>query len=83
MDSDIEEMLAELFDEEDQATINDEKHLLVLTYLAGLLVNDVGPRRVGSTVGRCKSKPRQWYEGHCMLYSDYFTDDRVHDEKVF
>ena len=83
MDSDTEEMLAELFDEEDQAAIDDEEHLLILACLAGLLANEAGPRRVGSTRGRRKSKPRQRYEGYCILYSDYFADDPTQDEKVF
>jgi hypothetical protein len=75
MDSDTEEMLAELFDEEDQSAINDEEHLLILFCLVGLLANEAAPRRVGSTRGRRKSKPRQRYEGYCILYSDYFADD--------
>ena len=74
MDSDDEDMLAELFDEEDQADIDDEEHLMVLACLAGLLVNS-GPRRVGSTRGRRKSKQRQRYEGYCILYSDYFANN--------
>jgi hypothetical protein len=59
MDSDTEEMLAELFDEEDQSAIDEEEHLLILACLAGLLANEAGPQRVGSTRGRRKSKPRQ------------------------
>ena len=73
MDSDDEEMLLKLFDEEDQAAIDDEEHLVVLACLAGLLANEAGPRRVGSTRGRRKSKQRQRYEGYCILYSDYFA----------
>jgi hypothetical protein len=83
MDSDTEEMLAELFDEEDQSAIDEEEHLLILACLAGLLANEAGPRRVGSTRGRRKSKPRQRYEGYCILYSDYFADDPTQDEKTF
>ena len=82
MDSNDEEVLAELFDEEDQAAIDEEEHLVVLACLAGLLAND-GPRRVGSTRGRRKSKPRHQYEGYCILYSDYFVNDPTQDEKVF
>ncbi|KAK1614153.1 hypothetical protein QYE76_019670 [Lolium multiflorum] len=59
MDSDTEEMLAELFDEEDQSAIDEKEHLLILACLAGLLANEAGPQRVGSTRGRRKSKPRQ------------------------
>ena len=82
MDSDEEEVLAELFDEEDQAAIDEEEHLVVLACLAGLLAND-GSRHVGSTRGRRKSKPRQRYEGYRILYSDYFANDPTKDEKVF
>ncbi len=60
-------MLAELFDEEDQAAIDDEEHLLILACLGGSVANEAGPRRVGSTRGRHKSKPRQRYEGYCIL----------------
>ena len=82
MDSDAEEMLTEIFDEEDQAAVDDEEHLMILNTLAGLLVNS-RPRRVGSTRGRRKSKQRQRYEGYCILYSDYFANDPTQDEKVF
>ena len=75
MDSDDEELLAELLDEETQAAVDDEKHLLILVCLAGLLANDARPRRSGSAPGRRKSKPRQRYEGYYILYSDYFADN--------
>ena len=83
MDSDAEEMLAELFDEEAEAAVDDEEHLAILSCLAGLLANDARPRRGGSALVRRKSKPRQRYEGYCILYSDYFADDPLQDEHVF
>ena len=83
MDSDDEELLAELLDEEAQADLDDEEHLLILACLAGLLAHDARPRRGGSAPGRRKSKPRQRYEGYCILYSDYFADQPMQDEAVF
>ena len=82
MDSDDEDLLAELLDEEAQADIDDEEHLLVLACLAGLL-DKAKPRRGGSKPGRRKSKPRQRYEGYCILYSDYFAEHPTQDEAVF
>ena len=70
MDSDDKELLAELLDEEAEAAVDDEEHLLILTCLAGLLANEARPRHGGSAPGRRKSKPRQRYEGYCILYSD-------------
>ena len=64
MDSDDEDLLAELLDEEAQADIDDEEHLLVLACLAGLL-DKAKPRRGGSKPGRRKSKPRR--VGHMVL----------------
>ena len=83
MDSDDEELLAELLDEEAQADLDDEEHLLILACLAGLLAHDALPLRGGSAPGRRKSKPRQRYEGYCILYSDYFADHPMQDEAVF
>ena len=74
MASDDEYLLAELLDEEAQTDFDDEEHLLILTCLAGLL-DEAKPRRGGSKPGRRKSKPRQRYEGYCILYSDYFTEN--------
>ena len=75
MDSDDEELLAELLDEEAEAAVEDEEPLLILACLVGLLANEAArPRYGGSAPGRRKSKPRQRYEGYYILYSDYFAD---------
>ena len=83
MDSDDEELLAELLEEEAQTDVEDAEHLLVLRSLAALLAEQAKPRRGGSRPGRRKSKPRQRYEGYCILYSDYFADNPTQDEAVF
>ena len=82
MDSDDEELLAELLEEEAQTDVDDAEHLLVLRSLAALLAEQAKPRRGGSRPGRRKSKPRQRYEGYCILYSDYFADNPTQDEAV-
>ena len=83
MDSDDEEVLAALLEEEADAVAQDEEHLMVLAALAGLLAGDAKPRRGGSAPGRRKAKNRHRLEGYCMFYSDYFTDAPLHGDKVF
>ena len=84
MDSDDEEMLAALMEEEaDATTADNEEHLLMLACLAGLYAADAQPKRGGSAPGRRKSKGRQRAEGYCMLYADYFVDDPLHSDTVF
>ena len=63
MDSDDEELLAELLEEEAQTDVDDADHLLVLRSIAALLAEQAKPQRGGSRPGRRKSKPRQRYEG--------------------
>ena len=74
MDSDDEEVLAALLDEEAEADVQEEEHLMVLTALAQLLASNEKPRRGGSALGWIKAKNRHRLEGYCMLYSDYFAD---------
>ena len=57
--------------------------MLVLRSLVALLAEQAKPRRGGSRPGRRKSKPRQRYEGYCILYSDYCADNPTQDEAVF
>ena len=73
-----------LLEEEAEADVQEEEHLMVLTALAGLLVNEK-PRRGGSAPGRLKAKNRHHLEleGYCMLYSDYFADAPLHGKKTF
>ena len=52
MDSDDEELLAELLEEEAQTDVDDADHLLVLRCLAGLLAEQAKARRGGSRLGR-------------------------------
>ena len=80
MDSDDEEALAALLEEEAEADVQEEEHLMVL---AQLLASNEKPRRGGSAPGRVKAKNRHRLEGYCMLYSDYFADAPLHGEKTF
>ena len=83
MDSDDEEALAELLEEEAKADVQEQEHLMVLAALAGLLASSEKPRRGGSAPGRVKAKNRHHLEGYCMLYSDYFADAPLHGKKTF
>ena len=83
MDSDDEEVLAALLEEEAEADVQEEEHLMVLAALAQLLASNEKPRRGGSAPGRVKAKNRHRLEGYCMLYSDYFIDAPLRDDKVF
>ena len=85
MDSDDEEMLAEIIAEEAEQAGNadDDEHLLLLGALADLLVQNSKPRRGGSAPGRRKAKARQHIEGYCILYADYFTNNPIQGEAVF
>ena len=83
MDSDDEEALAVLLEEEAEADAQDEEHLMVLAALAGLFASNAKPRRGGSAPGRQKSKQRHCLEGYCLLSADYFVDAPLHSEKVF
>ena len=56
---------------------------MVLATLASLLASNEKPRRGGSAPGRMKAKNRHRLEGYCMLYSYYFADAPLHDDKVF
>ena len=58
MDSDDEEMLVALTEEEADVAVTDEEHLLVLACLTGLYTRDAKPRRGGSAPGQRKSKQR-------------------------
>jgi hypothetical protein len=77
MDSDDETMFAALMEEGAEIAItNDEEHLMMLSCLMELYGRtDAKPRCGGSAPGRRKSKPRQRFEGYCILYADYFADD--------
>ena len=83
MDSDDEEMIAELLAEEADIGVDDEEHLLMLAALGGLLAENAKPRRGGSAPGRRKCKARQRAEGYCILYADYFADNPIHCDTVF
>ena len=83
MDSDDEDALAALLEEEAEADVQEEEHLMVLAALAQLLASNEKPRRGGSALGQVKAKNRHRLEGYCMLYSDYFADAPLHDDKTF
>ena len=68
MDSDDEEALAALLEEEADADVQEEEHLMVIAALAGLLVSNEKPQRGGLVLGRMKAKNRHRLEGYCMLY---------------
>ena len=80
MDSEDEEALAALLEEEAEADVQEQEHLMVL---AGLLASSEKPRRGGSALGQVKAKNRHRLEGYCMLYSDDFADAQLHGEKTF
>ena len=80
MDSDDEEALAALLEEEVEADVQEKEHLMVL---AALLASNEKTRQGGSAPGRMKAKNRHRLEGYCMLYSDYFADAPLHGEKTF
>ena len=83
MDSDDKEALTALLQQEADADVQDEEHLMVLAALVGLLASNEKPRRGGSASGRLKAKNRHRLEGYCMLYFDYFADAPPHGERVF
>ena len=83
MDSDDEEALAALLDEEADADVQDEEHLMALAAMAGRLASNEKPGRGGSVSGRLKAKNRHRLQGYCMLYSDYFADAPLHGERTF
>ena len=51
--------------------------------LAALFASNAKPRRGGSAPGQVKAKNRHRLEGCCWLYSNYFADTLLHDDKVF
>ena len=71
MESDDEEVLTALLEEEAEADIQEQEHLMVLAALAGLLAGSEKPRRGGSALERVKAKNRHRLDGYCMLYSDF------------
>ena len=83
MDSD-DEMLALLLEDE-QAFVDDlQEHFLIIASLQDMLDAEVEkrkrPLRGGSRLGRKKSMPQQWMEGHTMLHNDYFADGATHED---
>ena len=83
MDSEDEEVLTALLEQEAEADVQEQEHLMVLAALASLLASSEKPRRGGSAPRRVKAKNRHRLEGYCMLYSDYFADAPLHDDKSF
>src|SRR4051812_6994293 len=55
----------------------------MLASLGDLFGAKTAPRRGGSKMGCRKAKERRRLEGYCLLYTDYFADVPLHDEKVF
>ena len=82
MDSDDEEALAALLEEEADADAQDEEYLQVLAALASLLASNAKPRRGGSAPGRLKAKQRHRLEGYYLLYADYFVDAPLHSKSI-
>ena len=70
-------------EEEAEAAVEDEEHMLILASLADLYAKSTQPLRGGSTQGRGKCKLRQRAEGYCLLYADYFADSPLHDLATF
>ena len=83
MDSEDEEALAALLEEEADADAQDEEHLMLLTALVVLFASNTKPLRGGSPPGRLKAKQRHRLEDYCLLYSDYFADAPLTATKYF
>jgi hypothetical protein len=87
MDSDDEEVMAAMMDEEiaaiNAAVAGDDEHLSILIALLTMILEEDKPGCSGSALGRRKSKPRTRMEGYCILYADYFVDDPVHGDVTF
>ena len=89
MNSDEEEVIAALMDEEvtiaatTRDAIGEGEHLLILVALLAMIVEEDRSRIGGSALGRHKSKLRQRMEGYCMLYADYFADNPLLGDVVF
>ena len=66
MDSDDQEALAALLEEEAEADVQEEEHLMLLAALAGLLASNEKPQRGGSAPERVKAKNRHRLEGYCI-----------------
>ena len=62
MDSEDEEALTALLEEEAEVDIQGQEHLMVLAALAGLLASSEKPRRGGSALGRVKAKNRHLWK---------------------
>ena len=56
MDSEDEEALTALLDEEAKVDVQEQEHLMVLAALTGLLASNEKPQRGGSAPGRVKAK---------------------------
>jgi hypothetical protein len=85
MDSEDEEMVAALLEEETKdatASVDDSEHMEILTGLLTMHAKDSNPLRGGSKLGWHKQAEAK-AEGYCMLYADYFADDPLHGEVVF
>ena len=80
MDSEDEEALVALLDEDAETDVQEQEHLMVLAALASLRASNKKLRRGGSAPGRVKAKNRHRLEGYYMLY---FADAPLHGEKTF
>ncbi|XP_047044064.1 uncharacterized protein LOC124648322 [Lolium rigidum] len=89
MDSDGEDVMATLMDEElavaaaTRDAVGDDEHLAILISLFAMIVEEDKPIIGGSAPGHRKSKPREMMEGYCMLYADYFANDPLHGDAAF
>ncbi|EMS48849.1 Cytochrome P450 81D1 [Triticum urartu] len=80
MDSDDEEALAALLEEEAEADVQEEEHLRVLATLAQLLASNEKPRRGGSAPGRGKSRGGRTMVGD--LLDMQAADPEAYSDKV-
>ncbi|KAK1603187.1 hypothetical protein QYE76_016557 [Lolium multiflorum] len=86
MDSDDEDIMAALMDEElavaaaARDAAGDDEHLAILVSHLAMIAEEDKPVIGGSAPGRHNSRPRQRMEGYCMLYADYFVDDPLHSD---
>src|SRR4051812_38408538 len=83
MDSDDEDIFTMFLEEEIAAATKDEEHMQILGSLARVYTQTIAPKCGGLAKGRRKCKARQWMEGYCMMYADYFADESLHEEVMF
>jgi hypothetical protein len=82
MDSNDELMIQAIMENEANATVDEDEHLEIISYLLVLQVElNAANKHGGSKFGRKKIKKRHRMEDHCMLYANYFSDESIYTPK--